>query len=190
MDTSTTTRVNPEFIHFNVPHHRAETSYSCGAAAVRCLAEYYGFGPKGEAAWRKILNTNHDGTTPKNIVCSLRSFGLKVLVRKNLQIEELISSLDGGWPVICPIQAWGNYRTYRNINSGHYVVVIGYDNRNLYFEDSTLRRSRGWMTQIKFFNRWHDTDMYGNYFNQSGLIIKCPWEPVKDYKLFVIQEIE
>lgn len=177
-------------IRFHLPHHLAETTYSCGAAAVRCVAEYFGFGPTTEAAWRKLLLTNSThGTPPSHIVRCLNQFKLKVVARKNLQLEQLVDAVDRGCPVICPIQAWGTYYQYRKIDSGHYVVLIGYDDRNFYFEDSSIRRARGWITQAKFLNRWHDTDMYGTYFNQSGLIIECRSQPVRECRLFKAIEI-
>jgi predicted double-glycine peptidase len=182
-------RIDQEVIKCHLPHFRAKSPSSCGAASVLSLAIYYGFGPQAEAPWRKILGTDEWGTPPRHIVRSLRHFGLSVSVRKNLQVEELTENLDKGYPIICPIQAWGSYEKIRNIDSGHYVIVIGYDDKNLYIEDSHLKRTRGWISKLKFFNRWHDTDFYGEYLCQMGMIIKCPWKPVKEYRLFKMTDL-
>jgi predicted double-glycine peptidase len=40
--------------------------------------------------------------------------------------------------------------------AGHYVVVIGIDDRNIYVEDPSLLGSRGVIPQVEFLKRWHD----------------------------------
>ena len=40
--------------------------------------------------------------------------------------------------------------------NGHYMVVIGIDNQNVYFEDPAILGSRGYITDQEFLDRWHD----------------------------------
>jgi len=39
---------------------------------------------------------------------------------------------------------------------GHYVILIGTDAENLYFEDPSLLGSRGVIARTKLLERWHD----------------------------------
>jgi uncharacterized protein YvpB len=52
-------------------------------------------------------------------------------------ISDLENSIMRGRPIIVQIQAWGDEGTnYTNdFDDGHYVVVIGFDENYLYFED-------------------------------------------------------
>jgi len=66
-----------------------------------------------------------------------------------------------GIPVIIAIVAWGgqhNEKDYNDDESGHYVVVIGFDKARVYIEDPSIINGRGFMDWFEFEHRWHDVD--------------------------------
>ena len=156
-----------------VPEVIQHTTYSCGAAALHSVCCYWGVGLRCDLDYIPYLECNDKaGTTPENIIYFARSLGLRAKEMHGMSIEDLKQLLDAGRPVICPIQAWGNKRTYRDKNhSGHYVIVIGYDDRRIYMEDSSLPGRRGYLIYRQFVQRWHDEDYYGNLYNQYGIAI-------------------
>ena len=84
------------------------------------------------------------------------------LVVDNVSLEQLRQHLDQGRPVIVLIQAWADrhltLRQWRNnYDDGHYVVLIGYEGVELYFEDPASFH-RTWLRENEFLARWHDRD--------------------------------
>ena len=78
--------------------------------------------------------------------------------KENLTLNDLESALRQGTPVIIdgqrfmdPNSTWENDWT-----SGHYMVVIGLDDQNVYLEDPFLLGSRLNMTHKDFIASWHD----------------------------------
>jgi predicted double-glycine peptidase len=79
-----------------------------------------------------------------------------------MTMEELEKLVGEGIPVIVDGQAWRDdkdkEKPWTDVwESGHYMVVIGFDKENVYFEDPSLFGSRGVMTREEFNDRWHDT---------------------------------
>lgn len=98
----------------------------------------------------------------------------------NMPIETLKEYLEIGIPVICAIQAHGEKKDYSDRDSGHYVVAIGYDSRNIYFEDPMLKEnSRGFLSTKEFLKRWIDEDIDGWKYDNFGIAI---WKPDGDVK--------
>jgi hypothetical protein len=83
------------------------------------------------------------------------SYGLETSLSQNLTIEDLKESIVSKIPVIIVAQAWNGYEEDGNWvkvkqdrwedvwNDGHYMIVIGIDSRNIYFEDPSLLGTRG-----------------------------------------------
>ena len=152
---------------------RQTTKFSCGAAALRSVFQYYGVGPEEEQKFINMMDTNYkDGTEPHRIVQTARDYGLCVKQRHNLTINKLKKILDQERPVICTVQAYGKKNRYeKDESSGHYCVAIGYDDENIFFEDPALKGSRGYLPYEEFDKRWHDKDASGTLFNHYGIII-------------------
>src|SRR3990167_11125340 len=159
-------------IKIALPAVHQSSNYDCGAASLRSIASYFGFGPETEQQFIKAVKATKDnGTEPKNLIRAAKSFGLKVLAKENMSIQELIAMLDKGKPVICDIQAWGEPKEYKTKNSGHYVVAIGYDDKHIYFEDPSMKVTRGKLTYDDFIRRWHDKDINGKPFKRLGIVV-------------------
>jgi uncharacterized protein len=147
----------------HVPTVRQETDYSCGAAALMAVFKYFRVGPKTEEEIRKLLDTNsEDGTRTKNIIKVARKFGLETKAKYNMDPHDLKKWLDEEKPIIVCLQAWGKKKHYKTKDSGHYVVAIGYDKNNVYFQDPSLTKTRGHIPWKEFIKRWHDKDASGD----------------------------
>ncbi len=144
-----------------VPDTRQSTEYSCGAAALQAVLNYWGR-DVGEEDLMEILNTDLDsGTYPEDILRVAREMGLNAEYRENLTLEEIEASVHQGVPVIVDCQAWrspasGNVSWSDDWVDGHWMVVIGMDDENVYFEDPYILGSRGFMSRQEFEERWHN----------------------------------
>lgn len=58
-------------------------------------------------------------------------------------------------------------------NSGHYVVVIGYDGGYLYFEDPWILGSIAYIPKGEFLERWHDyVHADGRRVQNLGIVVE------------------
>ena len=144
-----------------VPDVHQSTTYSCGAAALQAVMSYYGV-DKRERALMESLKTNEDaGTSPGNIIRVAMENGFGARIREGLTIEDLAAAVRDGIPVIADIQAWTDaaktgFHWTGDWEDGHYVVVIGLDDRNVYVEDPSLLGTRGVIPRAEFLERWRD----------------------------------
>ena len=158
-----------------VPDTSQSTDYSCGASALQAVLAYYGKEYSEPELMKMLHTTPKDGTNPKDIVRVARKLGFDAELRENLTIADIEKPVKKGKPVIVAIQAW---REGAELNkpwsevwdSGHYVSIIGSDEKNLYFEDPSLLGSRGFIPRKEFVDRWHDVDDK-KYF-QSAIFIE------------------
>lgn len=146
-------------ILLKVPDVRQSTTYSCGASCLQGILMYWGIEHR-EGDLMVLLNTSPDsGTDPEDIVRVAVDKGLKGEIKENLTVEELELSLREGVPVIVAIQAWRDESDdpwHSEWEDGHYVIVTGFDEKNIYFEDPSLLGSRGFIEREEFLARWHD----------------------------------
>lgn len=151
----------PQGLLSTVPDVRQSTTYSCGAAALQAVLNYYGL-YKRERALMDMLKTSEDkGTSPDNIVRVAKELGLQADPRENVTYEDLIKAYREGIPVICAIQAWTSAPPEKRVwtadwEDGHYVIVIGADEQFVYLEDPSLLGTRGIIPKQEFLDRWHD----------------------------------
>jgi len=144
-----------------VPDLRQDTDYSCGASALQAVFAYWGI-DIWESSLRERLHSNpQDGTKPAEILRVAREYGLRAEMREGLGIKDLRIAWEAAIPVIVDIQAWKEDPKQgpawkSNWEDGHYVVLIGMDERNIYVEDPSLLGSRGIIPQQEFLERWHD----------------------------------
>lgn len=148
-----------ETILLKVPDVRQSTTYSCGASCLQGILMYWGIEHR-EGDLIVLLNTSPDsGTDPEDIVRVAVDKGLKGEIKDNLTLEELELSIKDGIPVIVAIQAWRDEQgePWEKVwEDGHYVIVTGFDEKNIYFEDPSLLGSKGFIEREEFLSRWHD----------------------------------
>jgi predicted double-glycine peptidase len=156
-----------------IPVVDQELNFSCGAAALRAVLQYFRVGPKTEEEIRILAKSNpKDGTETRNLIKVCRKFGLKTKAKHNMDPQELKDWLDQGKPVIVCLQAWGSPKHYKTKDSGHYAVAIGYDDKNVIFQDPSIHeKSRGHIPWKEFIKRWHDKDGDDAERNRWGLAI-------------------
>lgn len=166
--------IDEEAIKTPVPLTVQELSFSCGAAALRSILYYFNINTTEEEV-REIAETTKKGTHTTKIIKAARFFGLKTKARYNMQEQDLKDSLNKKRPIIVCFQAWGDIKYYKTKDSGHYAVVIGYDEENIYFQDPSIReKSRGYLSWQEFIHRWHDKDSENNKRDRYGIAI---WKP-------------
>lgn len=155
-------------ILLTVPDVRQSTRYSCGASSLQAVLNYWGIDVSESDLMELLHTTPHIGTDPEDIVSVATSFGLSASLSQDLSIDDLKKSINLKIPVIIRAQAWSGHEengywvseipdnwedTWKE---GHYMVVIGVDNRNVYLEDPLLLGTRGKIPIDEFLTRWHD----------------------------------
>ncbi len=144
------------------PTTRQSYDYSCGPGAVQVVMAYYGEDFR-ESELIELLKTDKvGGTYIKDIINFFNSEGLSTDVKQMMTKKELFSYIDRNIPVIVMIQAWGSdadfNNHYRNTwAEGHFVVVIGYTDKEVICSDPALFKA-GYIPVAEFMDRWHDYD--------------------------------
>lgn len=163
----------PELLE--VPDVRQSTSYTCGASALQAVLAYWGHEYR-EDKLVEMLGTNAEvGTPPAAILRVAGELGLSARLQEHTTLEQLALLLSQRIPVIVAGQAWreteeGDWS--KEWLCGHYMVVIGLDDKKVYFEDPSLLGSRGFISRQEFLRRWHDMDGAGRRYEQLAIIIE------------------
>lgn len=148
----------------HVPMTRQNNDYTCGVTALQSILGYYGFDKRLDELSAGVKPNPEDGTNYLNIANYAKSQGFDVSIRTNMTLDELKGYIDKKKPVLLAIQAWAdsnsNYSSGKN-EDGHYVVAIGYDEKNFYFMDPSTLGHYTYIPTAKFISRWHDYDSYG-----------------------------
>lgn len=159
-----------------VPLVRQATSYSCGAAAVLAVLQYWGSYDGGEGGlYAELGTTPEDGTDPRSMAKVLGEKGLETSWREGMTEADLEGHLARGETVIIDIQAWAeddktpdDYSD--NWEDGHYVVLIGMDDTYLYVMDPSVSAGYGYFARSELKARWRDyEDRGGVVWRNSGL---------------------
>lgn len=155
----------------DVSPQRQQTKYSCGAAALRAVLDYYGI-RRDEPYLREALGTDpQDGTDPDSVVSVAQALGLQATAREPMPLRELYAALDAGWPVMLALQAHGTPGEYRKDESGHWCVATGYDGENVFFADPAIDGGKkGYLPAKELLDRWHDKDGDGKVYRRLGIV--------------------
>lgn len=164
-------------IKVHLPDLKQHEDYTCGAAAMEAICEFFGVGPETEDDFVQLLRSDPDeGTPPERILALARRLGLQVDSENGRDLNWVRAQLDQERPVLVLIQAWyDDYERadYVNDEDGHYVVAVGYDAGHVYFEDPSLKGDRGYIANAEFEARWHD-EARGQRYERWGAVI---WKP-------------
>jgi uncharacterized protein len=145
----------------NVPDVLQSLSYSCGASALQAVLAYWGTEVHEDELMGLLGTTEQRGTPPDSILRVARSYGLAARMREGANIQDIGAALAKGIPVIVDIQAWPQKSANAtdwdtDWEDGHYVIVVGLDDKNIYVEDPSLFGCRGFLPIREFEFRWHD----------------------------------
>lgn len=142
----------------------------CGPASLKIVLDYYGTG-KSERELAEMTGTNVDiGTDDKSIARVAESLGFKVVIKNESSFSDIEEWLVKGIPVIVNWFTKGR-PDYPNseVAEGHYSVVVGLDDENIYLQDPET----GGLREIKrndFMKVWFDFS--GEYIKSDELIIR------------------
>lgn len=165
-------RIPKGVIKVPVPNVQQTTNFSCGAAATQSVCCYFGVGPDEQDEYMQKLKAVPDGgTAPADIVKFCKDHGLTAKAVENMTTDSLVAEIEKGRPVICAMQAYGTKKDYKNWTSGHYVVAIGYDKKNIYFEDPMSTGRRAFLSIEEFAERWYDYDKHGKEYHHLGIVV-------------------
>jgi predicted double-glycine peptidase len=145
----------------DLPSGRQTFDFDCGAKALQLVMAYYGVDVR-EDELLKALHCDTEGVSVNSMISVAKDNGFAVSGRSGTTIEEVKQLVDENRPVIVLVQAWAErYMTledwWKDVDDGHYVIVIGHVGSIIVFEDpSSFRKT--WLTEGEFNARWHDID--------------------------------
>ncbi|MCX6245899.1 MAG: C39 family peptidase [Bacteroidetes bacterium] len=157
------------------PNTRQSYGYSCGPGAVQVVMAYYGEDFHESELIDMLKTDTSEGTYVRDIVKFFHFNGFTTRLKQKMTLDELRSYIDRGIPVITLIQAWGSKTDLKNgykdcWNDGHFVVVIGYNDKFILFSDPSLYNT-GYIPVSEFMSRWHDLDQSTIKTYQLGLAV-------------------
>ena len=110
---------------------------------------------------------NHSGAVPAGCPSTAPSNAIDVLgPTRAMTMSDLTQAIDAGHPVLALTQAWSfssdkdyDIKEYETAwYSGHYVVVVGYDEANIYYMDPYNMGHYAYLPKNEWEKRWHDYD--------------------------------
>jgi predicted double-glycine peptidase len=154
-----------------VPLVRQSENFSCGDVATLAILRYWDpadYASVQESALYAPLHTStEDGTDPAPIASyftSVPSHTLSAEFRLHVTLDDLTTAIDRGEPPIVDFQAWKDEprsppeaEWAADWDDGHYAVLVGYDDRELYFMDPSTSDHYAYVPKSEFVARWHDT---------------------------------
>ncbi len=142
----------------------------CGPASLKMVLDYYGI-EKSEKELAKLCRHNINlGVDDKKIKKVAESLLFKVKIKNNSSFKDIEKWLDKGVPVIVDWLTKGRQDySESEVADGHYSVVCGLDNNNIYLQDPEIGKIRK-LKQDDFMRVWFD--FRGEYIKQKELIIR------------------
>jgi len=128
----------------------------CGPAVIKMVLGYYGI-EKTETEVAELSNKDDSlGISDQDIKRVLEDAGLKVEIKNFASFEDIQSVLDKKAPVIVNWLTRGRYDYEEDdVADGHYSVVCGLDEDNIYLQDPEIGRMRTILKE-DFIRVWFD----------------------------------
>lgn len=128
----------------------------CGPASLKIVLSYYGV-EKSEEELAILCNTSKDlGTDDESLKKAAELLGFDVEVKNFANYNEIESWLKRGVPVIVDWFTRGRADyTDSDMPDGHYSVVMGLDQNNIYLQDPELGKTRI-INREEFMRVWFD----------------------------------
>lgn len=142
----------------------------CGPASLKIVLAYYGI-DKEEKELAKLCGTKKDlGTDDQGIKRAAESLGFKVKIKNSSNFKEIEKWLDKKVPVIVNWFTRGRMDYIdSDVADGHYSVVCGLDDKNIYIQDPETGGIRK-LDKEDFMTVWFD--FTGRYIKSNELIIR------------------
>lgn len=162
-----------------VPIISQATPWTCGAASLMAALIYFGVFDEPESALDAALHaTPEQGVHPRSIAAAAREHGLAAEIRTGLTLADLASELGRGAVVILDLQAWPARRAgppEAGWEDGHYVVLVGLDDRRIYAMDPSVRTGYAYLERDAFLRRWHDYEVRDGrreVYERLGIVLR------------------
>jgi predicted double-glycine peptidase len=153
-----------------VPLVRQQTDFSCGPAALLAILQYWGVdaGASEEDLYAELDTTPSDGTEMGKLADGAKARGLDaVLSASACSLVDLESALRAGGTAVLNIQAHGD--DYDDRADGHYVVLVGMDEANVYAMDPS--QGYGYLSREALLDRWKDVAGDGEVPVDCGSVV-------------------
>jgi predicted double-glycine peptidase len=140
---------------------RQSTEYSCGASALQAVLSYWGKDVEEQELMQRLNTSPETGTYVGDIVRVAREFGFTAEVKEDLTLPNLHAALTKGIPVIVCGQAWrsrehSNKSAQEDWEDDHYFVVLGMDDKYIYYQDPFAKRGSAFVSHRLFEESWHN----------------------------------
>jgi predicted double-glycine peptidase len=139
---------------------RQSTEYTCGPSALQAVLRYWGRDVAEDKIAELCKTTAEVGTHPEDLVRGAQALGFKATAKANLTLDEVAKFTAMGHPMIALAQVWlSQSKSKESVedewDSGHYIVVLGVDKDNVYFQDPYVLMSKAFMPRKLFEAHWH-----------------------------------
>ena len=140
---------------------RQSTEYSCGASALQAVLSYWGKDVEEHELMQRLNTSSETGTYVGDIARVARELGFNAEVKENLTLPDLHAALTKGIPVIVCGQAWrsrgdSDKSVQEDWEDDHYIVVLGMDNKYVYYQDPFAKRGNAFVSHRVFEESWHN----------------------------------
>lgn len=138
-------------------HFEQEQSYSCGAASLRIVFDFFG-DVLTELEIAKLAKTSAEtGTDARNMVAAAKALGYAVNWREHWTAKEVVGSVRKGIPVIANFQHYSH-----NKGDGHYAVIVGFTQKDEFIIDDPAKPYKGGgfykIPISKFMEFWYELE--------------------------------
>lgn len=141
----------------------------CGPASLKIVLEHFGV-TKSEAELALLVGVTDLGSDDESIKRAAESLGFKVSIKNESSFSDIEEWLDRGVPVIVNWFTRGRSDySDSEIADGHYSVVAGLDNENIYLQDPEIGGLRT-IAKYDFMKVWFDFS--GEIITRENLIIR------------------
>lgn len=140
----------------DVPYFHQQTKYSCGPASIRMILASFGIKKTERQISKRVLVTKKYGTSRKNVLRLLSSFGIRYHVMSSASLKEVESHLRLGHLVVI------NYLDLPPDPEDHYALIVGLTARNVILNDPFWGKK--YAIEKKFFlSRWKNKKLKKKY---------------------------
>ena len=170
----------------DLPTGRQAFDFDCGAKSLQIVMAYFGL-DVSEGELLEELKCSSEGCSIKNMIRFARMKGFRVIARCGVTLNRVKYYLDKRIPVIVLLQAWAEIpmtleQWENDFDDGHYVIVVGYNDSIVVFEDPASFR-KTWLTEEEFLIRWHDADPATKSKLEHFAMVLLGKEPSPQHKL-------
>jgi predicted double-glycine peptidase len=152
--------------------------FDCGAAAVRAIyATLTGVVLDEKSLKDKLGVDKINGTKTAEIIKFFEERGLLATEAENMSIENIQKELVEGKLCLVVYQAWGTEKEYEELESGHYSVIYGVDDDDVYLLDPSIHKDDGLgigrrkLSMERFLANWKDIDDSGRIYMRWCLAV-------------------